>query len=121
MTNLSVSIFLGAILTALVFSGIKFYKEKQYRIMISFAVLGLIAAYYFKGLTDAKVALGGGIGVEGLFMAVTVMIVFLLNGMIGQFVSIFLKKSNSKNGKIAVATGGIFVILSSLLMLVKLL
>lgn len=89
--------------------------------MLSFTLLGLIAAYYFKGLTEAKLALGGGIGVEGLFMAVTVMVVFLLNGIIGQSVSIYLKKSSSKNGKIAVATGGIFIILSSLLMLVKLL
>lgn len=89
--------------------------------MLSFTLLGLVAAYYFKGLTEAKLALGGGIGVEGLFMAATVMIVFLLNGMVGQFASIYLKKSFSKNGKVIVATGSIFIILSSLLMLVKLL
>lgn len=121
MTNLYLPIFLGLILTALIFSCLRFYKEKQYRIMISFTLLGAIAAYYFKGLTEAKLALGGGIGVEGIFMAVTIFIIFLLDGVIGQFMSIYLNGNHSKNRKIVVAIGGIFIILYSLLMMINIL
>ncbi len=121
MTNLSLAIFLGVIITVLIFACIKFYKEKQYRVMLSFTIIGGVAAYYFKRLTEAKLALGGGIGVEGLFMAVTIMIIFLLDGVIGQYVSIYLSKDHSKTSKIIVSILGIFVILNSFIMVINIL
>ncbi len=120
MTNLSLAIFLGVILTIIGFSCHKFYKEKQYRVMIAFTILGAVLAYYFKGITDARTAVGG-IGVEGIFMAVTVMIIFLMDGIIGQFVSIYLSKEHSRNSKIAVSIGGIFMIVSSIMTLINIL
>lgn len=89
--------------------------------MGSFTVLGLVLAYYFKGLTEAKLALGGGIGTEGLFVAVTVLILMLFNGVLGQFLSIALKKPLSKGLKIGLSIGVLFIIISSLRLLLALL
>lgn len=119
--RLSVWIFLAVLMSLVVFSGYRFYKEKAYKVMLGFLVCGGILAYYFKGLTEAKLALGGGIGTEGLFVAITVMIIFILDGIIAQFLSIALKKPRSRNSKIALSIGGIFIILSSLSSLLKLL
>lgn len=117
--SIAVVAFLGVLAGVLAYSLYKFYKEKQYKVMVLFTLLGAVFAYYFKGLTEAKLATGGGIGVEGIFMAVTVMIVFLLDGIIAQNMTIYLKKSNHKGKKIAIATGSIFIIVSSLMMLIK--
>jgi hypothetical protein len=118
--NPNIIIFLVLTLAGLVFSLYRFYKEKAYRVMLSFTAIGLVVGYYAKGLTDAKLASGGGIGTEGLFVAVTVIFIFILDGVIGQFLSIMLKKPYGKPFKIGLSIGGTFVILSSLMLLLRL-
>lgn len=109
------------LMAGLAYSLYQFYLARSFRVMGSFAVLGFVLAYYFKGLTEAKLALGGGIGTEGLFVAVTVMILMLFNGVLGQFLSIALKKPLSKGLKIGLSIGVLFIIISSLRLLLTLL
>ena len=113
-------LFLASLIGLLAFSIYRFYKERSYKVMLIFTLLGLVFGYYFKGLTDTKLASGGGIGVEGLFVAVTVMIIFLLDGIIAEFLNIALKRPLSKNRKIILSIGGIFIIISSFTLLSRL-
>lgn len=113
-------IFLAGFIALLAFSIYRFYKENAYRVMIGFTALGFVMAYYFKGVTEAKHVTGGSIGTEGLFMGITVLLMFIISGIIGQFLSIALKKTQSKNHKIALSISGIFVILSLLSFLLRL-
>lgn len=118
--NIIAILILFVFVIGLSFSLYHFYKEKSYRVMISFTALGIILGYYFKGLTEARIA-GGGIGTEGIFMAVTVFFIMLINGVIAQFLSIMLKKPHAKNKKIAYSIGGVFIIVTLLMMLMRLL
>ncbi len=107
-------------IVGLAFSFYRFYKEKSYKVMLSFTALGLIFGYYFKGLTEARLTTSS-TGTEGIFLAFTVFLIMVINGVVAQFLSIMLKKPHSKNKKIAYSIGGVFIIVTLFMMLQRLL